>query len=71
MITHDRTCLSLYAFWLCDLQKKQDPDFSAKVKIIRDVMDVLGVEGMETFEGIVEDYWIRHYQGKAPFNWNM
>lgn len=71
MIISDNTCLSLYAFWVCGLQKDKDPDFSAKLRIIRDVMDVLGVEGAEKFEGIVEDYWVRHFQAKTPFDWNM
>ena len=61
MITDDRICRALYIGWICELRDKKDPDYDAKVKIIKDVMDVLGVEGLENFDQMVEDYWNRHY----------
>lgn len=71
MITDDRICRILYALWVCGLQVNKDPDFVAKTKIIKDIMNVLGVEGMEGFDAQVEEYWKRHHPGKGPFNWNL
>ena len=71
MITDDRMCLGLYSSWVCSLRNKNDPHLSEKVEIIKGVMDALGVEGIETFDTLVEEYWKRHYLYEQPKRWRF
>ena len=61
MITEDRIARILLGMWICELRKKNDPDYELKVSVIKECMERYGVEGMETFDAQVDDLYKRHF----------
>lgn len=70
MVTNDRICKTLFAIWIGEIRKSEDPDYELKKQTIIDIMNELGVEGMQDFDAVIEDVWKRHfcYVQKIPWH---